>query len=139
MATKKPNALSFCRTYLRRSPKATYAQVKKAADKKKIKLWPISYGRAQALEGIVKSKPRGSGKTAKKKAKTKVVKKRGRPKGSKNKKATVKRGRRKGSKNRRKRGVNLSSLDGLVSILKTLERDRDDAQKTLAKIRELLG
>ena len=136
MATKKPDALSFCRTYLRRSPKATYAQIRDAAKKKRLTLWPISYGRALSLEGLVKSKPK---KKTKKKGKTKVGKKRGRPKGSKNKKATVKRGRPKGSKNRKKGSMNLSGLDGLVSILKTLQRDRDDAQKTLAKIRELLG
>ena len=127
----KPNALSFCRSYLRRSPKATYAQVKKAADTKKIALWPISYGRAKALEGLLPKK---------KKAKKKVAKKRGRPKGSKNKpKAKLGRGRPKGSKNRKKGGVNLSSLEGLLSTLKTLQRERHDALRTLAKIRDLVG
>ena len=128
---KKPNALAFARTYLRRSPKASFAQIRDAAKKKKIKLWPISYGRALALEGLVKSKP----KKAKKKA---TGKKRGRPLGSKNK---VKRGpgRPKGSKNKSKSTVDLSSLGGLVASLRALEKERDDALKTLAKIRELVS
>ena len=91
MAAKKMNALEFARRYLRKSPKAPFAKIQAAAKKKKIVLWPISYGRALALEGLVKSKP--------KKAKKKTGKKRGRPVGSKNK---PKRGRPKGSKNKRK-------------------------------------
>ncbi len=125
---KKPNALEFCRTYLRRSPKASFAQIRDAAKKKRITLWPISFGRAQALEGIVKVRPYGS--------KKKTGKKRGRPKGSKNK---PKRGRPKGSRNKRKGGVDLSGLEGLVSSLKSLQKERNDALKTLAKIRELVS
>ena len=128
MATKKPNALDFCRTYLRRSPKASFAQIRDAAKKKRITLWPISYGRALSLEGLVKTKP-----------KKKAGKKRGRPVGSKNKKVAPRRGRPKGSKNKSRGGVDLSGLDGFVSTLKTLQRERDDALKTLAKIRDLLS
>jgi hypothetical protein len=126
MATKKPNALEFCRAYLRRSPKASFAQIRDAAKKKRITLWPISYGRALSLEGLAKTKP-----------KKKAGKKRGRPLGSKNK---VKRGpgRPKGSKNKAKGGVDLSGLDGLVASLKSLQRERDDALKTLDRIRQLI-
>ena len=34
--------------------------------------------------------------------------------------------------------MDLSGLDGLVGMLKGLQRDRDDALKTLDKIRQLL-
>lgn len=116
MATK-PDALSFCRTYLRRSPKATFAQIRDAAKKKRLTLWPVSYGRALSLEGLVKSKPR--------KSKKKTGKKRGpgRPKGSKNKRP----------------GVKLSGLDGLVSTLQALQKERDEAVKVLDKIRDLVS
>ena len=49
MATKKPNALTFCRAYLKKKPKAPFAEIRDAAKKKRIKLWPISYGRALSL------------------------------------------------------------------------------------------
>ena len=48
-------------------------------------------------------------------------------------------GRPKGSKNKRKSRPALSGLDGLVGMLKNLERERDDALKTLAKIRDLMS
>ena len=138
-AQKKPNALDFCRAYLRRSPKATYAQIRDAAKKKRLTLYPISYGRAQALEGIVKSKPYGSSKKAKKTAAKRGP---GRPKGSKNKKRGP--GRPKGSKNKRGPGRPRKSsehlaLTSLVDTLKNLQRERNDAIKVLHKIRELVG
>ena len=79
---KKPNALEFCRAMLRRNPRVSFADVKAVAEKKRITLYPISYGRAQALEGIVKSRPYGSKKKAAKKAGKRGP---GRPNGSKNK------------------------------------------------------
>ncbi len=78
-AKKKPNALDFARAYLKKKPKAPFADVRDAAKKKKLVLYPISYGRAQALEGIVKVAKYGSKKAAKKKAaKKKGAKKTGR-------------------------------------------------------------
>ena len=35
--------------------------------------------------------------------------------------------------------MDLSGLGGLVSSLKSLQKERDDALKTLAKIRDLIG
>lgn len=66
MAAKKPSpAMDFLVSALKRNPKAAYADLKQKADAKKLKLYPIMYGRAQALLGIVKSAKRGSGKAAK--------------------------------------------------------------------------
>ncbi len=45
---------------LKRDPKMSYADVKAGADKKKLKIFPIMFGRAQLTLGIVK---RGAGKT----------------------------------------------------------------------------
>ena len=123
----KPNALEFCRAYLRKKPKAPFAEIRDAAKKKRITLYPISFGRAQALEGIVKVRPYGS----KKKAKA-TTKKRGpgRPKGSKNKR---------GPGRPPKSRTGLDSIENLVSTLKTLQRERDDAVRALDKIRSLLA
>lgn len=122
MLIEKPNALSFCREYLKKKPKAPFAEIRDAAAEKKIKLYPISFGRAQSLEGLVKTKPRAVGES--KKAKATVAKKRGRPVGSKNKP---------------KAGVALPGLDGLVANIKLLQKERDDALSTLARIRDLMG
>lgn len=50
---------------LKKNRKATYADIKANADEKKLKLFPIMYGRAQLLLGIVKGAKRGTGKFAK--------------------------------------------------------------------------
>ena len=123
---KKMNALEFCRVYLKKKRKAPFAEIRDAAKKKGIILYPISYGRAQALEGIVKMKPYGSKKKA-----TKEVAKRGpgRPKGSKNKRGP----------GRPRKTADLTALDSLVSTIKNLQQERDQAVRVLEKIRALLG
>ena len=66
MAAKKNNpAMDFILEYLDGNRGASYKEILEAAAKKKLKIYPIMYGRAQALKGIVKSAPRGQGKAAK--------------------------------------------------------------------------
>ena len=72
-------AMEFLVDSLKRNPKASYADLKAKADEKKLKLYPIMFGRAQALLGIVKSAKRGHGKAAK--ARAAASGKRGRPSG----------------------------------------------------------
>ena len=63
MADKRPNpAFEFTLEYLKSTPTATFAEIRDAAAKKKLVIYPIMYGRAQTLVGIVKAKPRGEGK-----------------------------------------------------------------------------
>jgi len=135
------NALEFAREYLKKKPKAAFAEIRDAAKKNKITLYAISYGRAQALEGVVKSRPYGSNRKAEKSTRGP-----GRPKGSKNK---VKKGpgRPKGSKNKVKRGpgrprkstiLGVDAVSELMSSIKKMQRERDDAVRTLEKIRRLL-
>ena len=64
MATKKSETLEFTRRYLREKPEATFAEIRDAAAKEDMKLYPIVYGRAKALEGLVKVAPYGSKKRA---------------------------------------------------------------------------
>lgn len=70
MAAKKPQspAMEFLLASLEKNPKATYAEIKAAADEKKLAVYPIMFGRAQAMLGIVKSAKRGQGKAAKAKS-----------------------------------------------------------------------
>ena len=58
--------MEFLLDQIKKNPKAAYADIKAKADEKKLKLYPIMFGRAQLLLGIVK---RGAGKTKAAKAK----------------------------------------------------------------------
>jgi hypothetical protein len=86
MATKKSNpAMDFLVAELKKNKKSSYADIKAKADEKKLSLYPIMFGRAQAMLGIVKSAKRGTGKfaKAKKAAKARAAAggRRGRPSG----------------------------------------------------------
>ena len=58
--------MEFLLDQLKKNRKASYADIKAKADEKKLALYPIMFGRAQLLLGIVK---RGAGKTKAAKAK----------------------------------------------------------------------
>lgn len=70
MSDAKPQspAMEFLVSSLKANRKAAYADLKAKADEKKLKVFPIMFGRAQAMLGIVKMAKRGSGKAAKAKA-----------------------------------------------------------------------
>ena len=73
MAAKKANpGFEFIVAALKKNPKATYKDITTAAAKKKLKLFPVMLGRAQAMLGIVKQAARGKGKAAKAKAKARA-------------------------------------------------------------------
>ena len=57
--------MEFIVEALKKNRKAAYADLKAKADEKKLKVFPIMFGRAQAMLGIVKSAKRGTGKFAK--------------------------------------------------------------------------
>lgn len=64
MAAKKSASLDFTRKYLRKKPEATFAEIRDAAEEAGLKIYPIVFGRAKALEGLVKVAPYGSKKRA---------------------------------------------------------------------------
>jgi hypothetical protein len=69
MAAKKGNpAMEFLVESLKNDRNAVYRDVAEAAVKKKLKVYPIMWGRAKALLGYVKVAPRGQGKMAKARA-----------------------------------------------------------------------
>ena len=65
--------MEFLLDSLKKNKTAAYGDLKAKADEKKLKLFPIMFGRAQAILGIVKSAKRGQGK-AKMAAKAKAAK-----------------------------------------------------------------
>ncbi|MEO6595284.1 MAG: hypothetical protein ABIP94_11075 [Planctomycetota bacterium] len=75
---KKTNpAMDFIVNSLKSNKNAAYRDIAEAAAKKKMMIFPIMFGRAQALLGIVKSSPRGQGKAARAKRGETMAPKRG--------------------------------------------------------------
>ncbi len=65
MADKKGSpAMDFVISQLKKDPNTAYRDIKEAANKKGLAVYPIMYGRAKALLGLVEVSPRGSGKRA---------------------------------------------------------------------------
>lgn len=89
MASKKTQeGFDFLVSALKANKDAEYADLKKKADEKGLKVFPIMFGRAKTVLGLIKAKPRGSAKAAKtgakkagKKARKGPAPKRGRPAG----------------------------------------------------------
>ena len=122
MAAKKTAAMDFIVAQLKKNKKVSYAEVRDAATKKKLTIYPIMYGRAKALLGLVPVAKRGTKKKAK-------ASKRGpgRPR-----KTATRRGRRAAS------ASPIDTLQGLLSGLKEQERANTELRNTLEKIRDLI-
>ena len=130
MAAKKP-AFEFVVAQLKKNPKVAYADVHAAAEKKGYTIYPIMYGRAKRLLGLVAAKP-----SKKKVAKKKV----GRPLGSKNRNTAKKKlGRPLGSKNRKVAAKpSVEGLEGVFEVMRSNEADRERYHAALVRIREIL-
>src|SRR5262249_37691688 len=117
MAAKKASpAMDFIIEHLKRNRKAEYSDVKSAADSKRLKVFPIMFGRAQALLGIVKTRPRGSGKAAQ--ARAGMLPKRGPGRPRKNLGL----------------GVDSSSLDGIITAVRSSEQAKARYRAALERI-----
>ena len=123
MAAKKQSpAMDFILDYLKKNRKAAYADVKSAAEGKKLKVFPIMFGRAQALLGIVKSRPRGQGKAAQAKAGI-LVQARGLGRPRKNPAL----------------GIDTRSLDGIIAAVRSSEQAKSRYRSALERIQSILG
>lgn len=121
MAAKKPSPVfDFVLSALEKDPNVAFATVRDAAAKKGITLYPIVYGRAKAVLGLVPMRKRGEGPAAKKAVRKKAAQPTRAPKQS-----------RKGSTN----GI----AGDLVSSVENLQRDRDEFRTALAQVREILS
>lgn len=61
-ATDGSSAMDFIVAALKKNKKAAYADIKAAADKKGLTIYPIMFGRAQLLLGIAKPRKKKAGK-----------------------------------------------------------------------------
>jgi hypothetical protein len=141
MADKKPNpAFEFTLEYLKSTPTATFAEIRDAAAKKKLVIYPIMYGRAQTLVGIVKAKPRGEGKA--KVAKAAKAAKAAAPAVA----APVAAGMpvKRGPGRPRKHPLpvaapNFGSLDGIIAAVKSSEQAKARYRSALERIQAILA
>ena len=121
MATKKSSpAMEFVLAALKKNPDIEYGAVKDAAGKKGLTVFPIMYGRAKALLGLVAVSPRGS----KKKAKA--------GKGSRAAKKKISR------RAPRKEGSPIDSLHAMIEEMQDVAQERDRYQKALEEIGRIL-
>lgn len=133
MAAKKSSAaMDFLVESLKADRNAVYKDVAAAAAKKKLKVYPIMWGRAKALLGHVKVAPRGQGKVAKAKARAKATAAVG-----------TKRGPGRPPKAAGRGGAAATSfegaLQGIVAAVKSNERARDGYRTAMAKIQAILS
>lgn len=132
MAAKKVSpAMEFIVEQLKKNRKIGYAEIKEAAEAKKLKVFPIMFGRAQALLGIVKMSPRGQGKAARAKAAVASpevlgVVKRGPGRPRKNPIAVTS-------------SIDTSSLDGIIAAVRSSEQAKARSRAALEKIQTILG
>lgn len=133
MATKDGSqAIEFVRAQLKKNPTISYAEVAELASRRGMKLYPIMYGRAKALEGLVPVAPRGTGKHARKKA--------GSTGGGTVAAANSMPMRRGPGRPPRSAsaGSAMQGLDALVNAMKEGERERDRYRRALEQISRIL-
>ena len=134
MASKKnTEGLAFIVETLKNRKAATYAEIKEAAAKKGLTIWPVMFGRAQALLGHVKVAKRGEGKFARASAA-----KAGRALPAATDAPTVRRGPGRPRKNPLPAsGVN--GLDSIIAAVKESEQARGRYRIVLERIQGLLA
>lgn len=119
MPIKKSGSMDFIVSHLEKHKKASYAEVKAAAEANNLTVYPIMYGRAQALLGIVKSRPRGEGKLRKQLGAS--IRGVGRP-----------------PKNAGS-GIDTNALNDVIAAVKNSQEEKVRYQNALTRIRTILG
>ncbi len=120
MAAKKGSeALDYIVARLKKNPQATYKAIQEGAEKKGLTVYPVMYGRAKLLLGLVKPGKKKRKKTAKRGP--------GRPR-----KTAGRRGR------PSKASSPLTAVQELMSGMRDQERDNEKLRATLEKIRDLI-
>ena len=124
---------------LKRNKNAVYADVKAAADKKRVTVYPIMFGRAKALLGLVKVSKRGEGKAARKKAGKRGP---GRPPGSGKRGPGRPPGSGKRGPGRPRKVQTANALEGVQQLVATMRdqgRQNERLRSVLEKIGSLIG
>lgn len=140
MADKKSNpAMEFLLEVLRNDKDAVYKDAAEAAAKKKLKVFPIMWGKAKVILGYVKAAPRGQGKQAKAKAKAKAkAAKAAKTEVAVASAAPVKRG--PGRPPKSAAAVSFDgTLDSIIAVVKNGEQARARYRGALTKIQAIIA
>ena len=127
MAAKKASPeFEFIIASLNKNKKASYKDIAAAAAAKKLKVFPVMFGRAQAMLGIIKQAKRGKGKRARVKVAIQrpavVVGKRGPGRPRKNAAPVLD-----------------STLKSIIAIVKSGELEKARYHKALERIQRLVA
>ena len=129
-------AFDFVCGMLKKNPNVAYADVAAAAKAKGHKVYPIVFGRAKLLLGLVKANPAKKAKAAAKKAAKAAAKKPAAPAAAPVANGVVRRG---PGRPPKPKAVAFSGVEGFVAHVKDLERTRDQLRATIAKLRSVLA
>ena len=127
MAAKKksgPEAMKFIVAALKKNKNAAYVDIRAKAEKKRLTIYPIMYGRAKALLGLVPMAKRGEGKAKKAAAKRATA-------GAAPKRAP-------GRPRKSAGGGSADSIAAVVSALQEGGRERDRYRKAIEQIRAIV-
>ena len=144
---KKQTAIEFAKTKLSINPEATFAEIKAQAKIEGLVVYPVVYGRAKALLGLVPMAPYGSKSKARKAKAAAASATSVRSSGSGASAAETNRltppqidnsSQRTTRANATANGGALSSLEEMIADLKLAVQERDSYRATLEKIAELI-
>ena len=129
------DSLQFLREHLTKHPESTYAEAKAAAKNKGLQVWPIMYGRAKSLLGLVPTRKRGEAKKAREQAMRRGP---GRPR----RVDGVRRGPGRPPKTRNgevRRGLIGTGMDGFLAAMRSQDQERIALRVALEKIRDVVS
>jgi len=113
MSKDKPKpAMDFIVAFLKENPTAPYAEVKAGAEQRGLQVFPIMFGRAQAMLGLVEVAPRG----ARKQRQLEGME----------------------SADRMARSIEPGSLEGLVTTIRQSEQQRIRYRRALERVSAIL-
>src|SRR5262245_47143471 len=117
-----PEALAFIVAALKANKGVSYGDVKERADKKGLRIYPVMYGRAKALLGLVKVSPRGQGRFALAKRGLLPARRPGRP-----------------ARGSGPVGSSIDGLQGMLASIRSSEQERQRLRGTLERVRTMVS
>ena len=139
MAAKKKSskAMDYIVSRLKQNPNVEYASVKKGAAKKRLTVYPIMFGRAMLLLGLVKPAKKKAKKGSRRPKKKRTKRGPGRPR-----KASGRgpgRPRKVGRRGRPSKASSpIAAVQDLVSIVEEHARSNRELRETLEKVRHMI-
>ena len=114
MSKDKPKpAMDFIVAFLKDNPTASYAAVRAGAEQRGLQVFPIMFGRAQAMLGLVEVAPRGARKQRQAERMESAERSGARP-------------------------IDAGSLEGLVSTIRQSEQQRVRYRRALERVSAIL-